>query len=199
MQPTEMVGVNNRGGKLAPLLRNGDSVQLKYLTDYPHPSLIRSGFQIPGSRKAVFAQSLHCAMEPCPTSMPCTATNSSLKNFLISKCVSTKSNASPSCRLEKVLKDVETKLSQKSVSAVLKHPRERAFCQWLSTTGTSHRIVQHLSRPFGLVELMLSNTASEKLKHPFCPQRLQHSYQSHWLGLHHAGLQPSVLPSSSSS
>lgn len=44
-----------------------------------------------------------------------------------SKCISTKSNKNPSCSLEKVLNDVETKLSQKSISAALKCLHKRAF------------------------------------------------------------------------
>lgn len=69
-------------------------------------------------------------LPPCPA-LPQT-------EFPDSKCISTKSNTNPSCCLEKVLKDVETKLSQKSISAVLKCPHKRAFvCGFQVAIGSS--------------------------------------------------------------
>lgn len=60
-----------RKGELTFLLRNGDPAQPRPLSVYPHLSLI----WIPGGRKAGFAWSPCWAMELCPATMPCIATN----------------------------------------------------------------------------------------------------------------------------
>lgn len=60
MHPTEMVGVNRGGGRLASAeewgLCTAQIHQFLHTLSHSHPSLIRTGLQIPGSRNAGFAQ-----------------------------------------------------------------------------------------------------------------------------------------------
>lgn len=99
MQPMEVMGKARRG-ETGPSDAKWGLCMDHNLTAHPHPSVISSGFQVPG-----FALSL--------APQPCSATNSSVENALISRWVSAKSNGSSTHRLEKVLKDAEIKVRQK--------------------------------------------------------------------------------------